>query len=183
MKLFAITPDNFRCEDILSRLPMLKDRGVSYLYLRSGLLSDCLERIIPAVNNYSMLPIIPVRLSKGLKDCGFGVHYRSFETDFLSENNLSSGALTTVSCHGYVNALKLLKCSVNYVFVSPVFKPLSEHDSLRPLFPRDELKKIITAFGERIVLLGGLNSERITSLQEDIQHDFSVAGITMFFGN
>ncbi len=43
------------------------------------------------------------------------------------------------------------------------------------------LKELVTAYGERVVLLGGLTSERIQVLKKDLEKDFSVAGITMFF--
>jgi thiamine monophosphate synthase len=72
---------------------------------------------------------------------------------------------------------------VDYVFISPVFKPFSKPDDARELFPRSRMKELTATFGERVVALGGLNPERIDILQEDVQHDFSVAGIGMFFGN
>jgi hypothetical protein len=37
-------------------------------------------------------------------------------------------------------------------------------------------------FGERVVVLGGMSAARVSQLQQQLRHDFSVAGISMFFG-
>ena len=183
MKFFAITPWNFSFQDVLQNLTSLQDKGVSFLYLRSHLLSGCLERLIEAVNSAGILPLIPFKLSKNFKGHPFGIHFKSSETGLMTENLLSSQTLTTASCHDSTDAVWLLEGPVDYVFISPVFKPFSKPDDARELFPRSRMKELIATFGERVVALGGLNPERIDILQKDLQHDFSVAGIGMFFGN
>jgi thiamine monophosphate synthase len=183
MKLFAITPDSFTCDEVLQNLSSLQDKGVSFLYLRSPLLSDCLERLIPAVNNSGMLPIVPFELGRSFAGHRFGIHFKSSETGLLPDNLSPSQSLATASCHDFAGAIRLLEGLVDYVFISPVFKPFSKQGDSREPFPYSKLKELIKIFGERIVVLSGLNRERINILKKDVQNDFSVAGITMFFGN
>ena len=75
----------------------------------------------------------------------------------------------------------MLEKSVDYVFVSPVFNPLSKPYDKRAPLSRSGLKELVTAYEERVVLLGGLTNKRIQMLKKDLEKDFSVAGITMFF--
>jgi thiamine monophosphate synthase len=183
MKLFAITPDSFTCDEVLQNLSSLQDKGVSFLYLRSPLLSDCLERLIVEVNNAGILPLIPFRISKNFKGLPFGIHLKASETELLTDKISSTQVLTTASCHDFAGAIRLLEGLVDYVFISPVFKPFSKQGDSREPFPYSKLKELIKTFGERIVVLSGLNRERINILKKDVQNDFSVAGISMFFGN
>jgi len=37
-------------------------------------------------------------------------------------------------------------------------------------------------FGDRVVLLGGMTPGRVRRLRDELRQDFSVAGISMFFG-
>lgn len=182
MKFFAITPDTTTCEDIINHIPTLKDKGVSFLYLRSPLLYKELETLVPLINQSGILPIISFQLYKHCKEKPFGIHFKSSETEFLLKYSELSSACTSASCHDISTAFELLEYSVDYVFVSPVFKPLSKQEDKRPLLERNWLKELIIKYGERIVLLGGLTRERIQVLQEDMKKDFSIAGITMFFG-
>ncbi len=181
MKKFAITPDGFTCDEVMNHLPDLKNRGVSFIYLRSSLLPDCLDRLIPAVNNHDILPVIPARTRNDSKRSAFGIHYRSFETGLIPETPQSLQPFITASCHDFKKAVNLLGGSAQYVFISPVFQPFSKPKNRGEVLSREKLKKLASVYGEKVVLLGGLNSERITALQKEIQHDFSVAGITMFF--
>lgn len=182
MKFFAITPDNCTCNAVVKHLNFLKNKGVSFIYLRSALLIDGFEKLIPAVNASGILPIIPAGLAENFNGLPFGIHFRNSETELLSDQRFESYTFKTASCHDFAYAAKLLQSPLQYVYVSPVFKPLSKPDDTRELFPRRRLKKLITAFGEKVVVLGGLNSERITQLKKSLKHDFSVAGTTMFFG-
>jgi hypothetical protein len=64
-----------------------------------------------------------------------------------------------------------------------VFSPFSKVADSRELFPRDQIIRLTSEFGERLILLGGLTGDRIKELRESIKNDFSVAGITLFFNN
>ncbi len=183
MKVFAITPQHFTCKDVLKHLRAVKDHGASFLYLRSPLLLDSFEGLIQAVNASGMLPIVPFRSCKHIKKSPFGIHFKGSEAAFVSAGLGVTATVRTVSCHNDVCAVKILQDSADYVFVSPVFKPFSKQGDSRALFSRSGILELVKTFGERVVLLGGLNRERISVLQKEMQHDFSVAGITMFFGN
>ena len=183
MKLFAITPDYFTFEDILKYIPSIQSKGASFLYLRSSLITDCIDKLAAAVYESGIQPLIPLKLSRVHKGIPYGIHFKSCETELLSGFSSLPMILKTASCHDFDCAVKLLQSSIDYVFVSPVFKPFSKGEARQELFPRSALKKLVAMFGERVVLLGGLNRERINALQADLQHEFSAAGITLFFEN
>ena len=182
MKFFAITPDSASCEDVINYIPALQDKGASFLYLRSPALHDNLEVLIAPLNNSGIKPIIPFRLHKHCKGISFGIHFKSSETEFLTKSSDLSSSFISASCHDIATASRLLEESVDYVFISPVFRPISKPEDKRTLLERSILKELIRQYGEKVVLLGGLSPERIERLQEDMGGDFSVAGITMFFG-
>jgi hypothetical protein len=185
MNIFAITPGHFTEKDVIKHLPRLKDQGVSFLYLRSPFLFDAFATLIPAVHQSGIKPIAPFQVYNRCKDIpfGIGVHFKSDETDFLLEYKQLPSDVSTVACHDVPTAAKLLEQSVDYAFISPVFKPLSKPGDSRELLDRTRLKELITRFGQQVVLLGGLTRERVEILQEEMEADFSIAGITMFFRN
>ncbi len=49
-------------------------------------------------------------------------------------------------------------------------------------FSKERIIRLTREFGERVVLLGGLTRDRIEQIRKSIKDDFSVAGITLFFG-
>jgi len=165
--------------DCLSRL---RESSVSFLYLRSHLLYNHIPLLLPAVSSTGIVPIIPSRLALNLTGIPFGLHVKSSEHSLLTAHRDSSPELITVSCHDAASAVRMLEGPARYVFVSPVFRPLSKAEDVRPLFPGDHLKELVQRFGERVVALGGMSPVRIRQLQNRLQHDFSVAGISMFFG-
>ncbi len=181
MKIFAITPDNIAFTDIIKHLPTLKNSGVSFLYLRSQLFSKHLDTLSLHIKDSGILPLIPFNLHNSCKEKPFGIHFKSHEIGYIQKCKESSYSCISASCHDLSAAAEMLEESVDYVFVSPVFNPLSKPYDKREPLSRSRLKELVTAYGERVVLLGGLTSERIQVLKKDLEKDFSVAGITMFF--
>lgn len=181
MKIFAITPDNITYEDLIEQLPSLKEKNVSFLYIRFAGLFDYIQNVIPAVRNSGLIPFIPFHQVSGDKDRFLGIHYKNNEISLFKQNRETSKQILSVSCHDFLTAEKLLELSADYVFLSPVFHPLSKPGDMRDLLSRAELKKLLGKYGERVVLLGGITKERIDQLHDEIQEDFSAAGITMFF--
>ena len=64
-----------------------------------------------------------------------------------------------------------------------MFSPFSKKADSREFFPRDQIIRLTSEFGERVVLLGGLTGDRIEKLRKSIKDDFSISGITLFFNN
>jgi hypothetical protein len=182
MKTFAIIPKKFSADRVVNSLPYLINSGVDYLYLRSMTNAD---EICGLVGELNKTDIIPVLYHKNLPDQPepvYGVHYKSSEIDLVPEKQPGC-AILTASAHDADTAKELLEKGFDYVYVSPVFKPLSKEGDSRELFPRDRIISITSEFGERVILLGGLTEDRIEELRKSIKNDFSVAGITLFFNN
>ena len=116
-----------------------------------------------------------------MKKVSAGIHFKSFEAELLAAGLSAKAPVITAACHDFDKAVTLLQGRVDYVFVSPVFSPLSKQGDTRGLFPRDKLRALIALFGERVVALGGMTKKRIAELQDEAEQGFSVAGITMFF--
>ena len=183
MKFFAITPDNVNIDLLIDWLPELKNRGATHLYLRLFAASREIGRLINRATVAGIVPIVPyvIYTRHMLSSCG--VHYKSNEISHLAQRQSAKPRLITASSHSSVDARLALQAGAHYAYVSPVFAPLSKHGDSPPLFPFDELQKLVTMHGERIVFLGGLTLQRIKKLAGDFNGDFSVAGITFFFDN
>ena len=182
MKTFAIIPEKFSADRVVNSLPDLLKSRVHYLYLRE--MTDA-DEICALVEEINKTDIIPVLYHKNLPDQlepFYGIHYKSSEIDLIAEKQPGC-AIVTASAHDADTAKQLLEKGVDYVYVSPVFRPLSKEADTRELFPRDRIISLTSEFGERVVLLGGLTGGRIEELRKSIKYDFSVAGITLFFNN
>jgi len=184
MKYFAVTPDACTPATIAARLATLRSQNVSFLYLRSPLLyNEDITKLVSAVSSSGIVPILPCRFAEVLADFPVGLHIKSTEQHALPGLRGSQAALITVSCHTAADAVRMIENEVSYVFVSPVFPPLSKAGDARPLVPRQDIAALTARFGERIVLLGGMTHDRVRLLQEELPYDFSAAGISMFFGD
>ena len=181
MKFFAVIPDNFKVKSIIDKLPALSKSGVDYLYLRNVLDKQDLGTIIKAVAHTPIIPIVSHQVSLEKESLTYGIHYKNSKIGFVRKLN-SKYAVVTAAAHDYDTAVDLIESGVAYVYVSPVFKPFSKKNDNRELFLEKKIKRLIDDFGERIILLGGLNNDRIGELKKNMKNDFSVAGITMFFG-
>lgn len=180
MKHFAITPDNISKDQLVARLPEIQNRGATHLYLRLSGSSREIRLLIDAASFAGIVPIVSYTIYKRDKPGNCGVHFKSNELNLLDQRLAPQQPVVTVSTHSKVEARFALNAGADYVYVSPVYEPLSKHDE-RPLFPHADLRKLIALHGERIVLLGGMTAERIKTLAEDFRCDFSAAGITFFF--
>jgi hypothetical protein len=178
MKYFAITPDNLNPTKLLTHLPRLRHRRVTHLYLRADSLHTDLKRLIPLIRGHAIVPIIPRNLYRPEYETECGVHTRS--SDRFKKAGVP-GLVQTASCHNADQARMLLDSGADYVFISPVYRPLSKPGDMRPLIATETLRMLARSYGERIVLLGGLTPTRIDDLRILLQADFSVAGISIFF--
>ena len=180
MKTFAIIPEKFSADRVVNFLPDLIKSRVHYLYLK-GMTN--IDEICELVKELNKTEIVPVLYNKNLPDQlepVYGIHYKSTEIDHIAEKQPGC-AILTASAHDMDMAKQLLEKGVDYVFVSPVFSPLSKEGDTRELFPKDHIIRLTSEFGERVVLLGGLTQDRIDQLRKSLKDDFSVAGITLFF--
>jgi len=182
MKTFAIIPEKFSADSVVSSLPDLIKSGVDYLYLR-GMTNDVeICGLIGEINKTVIIPVVSCKSCPYDPELVCGIHYKSSEIDLLPEKQPPS-AILTASAHDADTAKHLLEKGVEYVYVSPVFRPFSKQGDNRSLFPREQIISLTNEFEERVVLLGGLTGERIEKLRKSINNDFSVSGITLFFNN
>jgi len=182
MKLFAITPDTISVDQLVARVPEIQRRGATHLYLRLSGSSRDARLLIDASVAAGIVPVVSYAIYTRDQPSTCGVHYTSSELSLLDRRLFPQPRIITVSVHSSAEASFALQTGADYVYVSPVYEPLSKHDT-RQLFPRAELRELISTHGERIVLLGGLTVERMKALAEDLKGDFSAAGITYFFNN
>ena len=182
MKYFAITPDLCTPQSLMQHLERLHHSGVSFLYLRSPMLYNALQNLARAANDVGIIPLVPYRFADQVVTLPHGLHYKSSEHEALPAVHPQDIALITASCHSTETALQVLHGSVDYVFVSPVFTPITKNGDNRIMIPRAPLGELVRRFGERVVLLGGMTKQRIEQLSHELGCDFSVAGISMFFG-
>jgi len=181
MKCFAVKPVDFSADDIIDYRQSLVRSGVDYLYLRGLIDKDDLYSVIKAFGSTEIRLIISHQLASEIEAYTCGIHYKNSEIGLINKVQ-SEKALLTAAAHDYDTARRLFESGVDYVFVSPVFKPFSKLNDNRELFPREKIRKLTEDFGVRVILLGGLNNDRIDQLKKYIKNDFSVAGISMFFG-
>jgi len=176
---FAITPEGLSAARLIDCLQTLKKNKVTHVYLRAQSLHAELARLIDLIRQHAIIPIIPRNLYQTEFDSACGIHTRS---DKIFNAKLPSAeTVQTASCHSTQTACALLDKGADYVFISPVYRPFSKPGDQRALIATDELSTLTRRYGERIVLLGGLTSERIKDLHSMLKTDFSIAGISMFF--
>ena len=181
MKCFAVKPDNYNADMVVSALPDLVNAGVNVLYLKDMLSRTEIIKVINALDKTVLIPIVSHKLMDALAGYSIGIHYKCSETDLIV-NKKPGYVILTASAHDYDTARYLLENGADYVYISPIFKPLSKPEDTRVFFPRDKIIRLTQDFREQVVLLGGMTPERVEELKMDIKNDFSVAGITMFFG-
>ncbi len=182
MKIFAIIPEQFSADRVVNSLPDLINVGVDYFYLRGMMNADEICGLIEEINKTEIIPVVSYNYCPENPEPVYGIHYKSSEIDLIAEKH-PGHAIVTASAHDADTAKDLFGKGVDYVYVSPVFSPLSKQGDNRSLFPIEQIMVLIHEFGERVVLLGGLTAYRIEQLRKTIKDDFSVAGITLFFGS
>jgi thiamine monophosphate synthase len=144
--------------------------------------ADEICALVKELNKTDIIPVVSCKSCPENPELVYGVHYKSSELDLIPEKEPGC-EIVTASAHDADTAKQLLEKGVDYVYVSPVFRPLSKEGDSREFFPKDQVMSLTREFGERVVLLGGLTSDRIEELRKSIKDDFSVAGITLFFNN
>jgi len=182
MKLFAITPDNITPGLLRDSLPSLRKRDASYLYIRMSATKLEIQELVAESGAAGIMPIVPYVLYRRNMPGPCGVHFKSSELSLLAQYAPVEAGVITASSHGSVDARLALQAGAKYVFVSPVYAPLSKPADTRQLLSSDDLQKLIAQHGEKIVLLGGMTEQRIQDLRKNLTGDFSIAGISLFFG-
>jgi hypothetical protein len=182
MKTFAIIPEKFSADRVVNFLPDLIKSRVHYLYLRGMTNADEICGLVKEINKTDIIPVVSSKSCPENPELFYGIHYKSAEIDLIAGKHPGC-AIVTASAHDADTAKDLLEKGVDYVYVSPVFRPFSKQGDSREFFPRDQITGLTSEFGERVVLLGGLTGDRIEELRKSIKDDFSIAGITLFFNN
>jgi hypothetical protein len=182
MKTFAIIPEKCSVDRVVNSLPDLLKSRVHYLYLRGMTNADEICGLVGELNKTDIIPVVSCRSCPENPELIYGIHYKSSERDLIAKKRQGC-AIVTASAHDADTAKDLLGKGVDYVYVSPAFSPFSKEADSRKLFPKDQIIRLTSEFGERVILLGGLTEDRIEELRKSIKNDFSVAGITLFFNN
>lgn len=189
MKQIAITPDDISYKSLGERIAELKSKGATHVYLRAPFLFDEYKLIVNQLLKSRIIPIVPYEKfikfelpdsvchfrQKNIEEFENEGDFRLFE--FIHKNNISFSA----SCHTFETGKRMLKNGAEFIFVSPVFKPISKPNDNRPCFPLEKINHLVKLGGDKVVLLGGISKEKITLLNKTLFGDFSIAGITMFF--
>ncbi len=185
MKLVAITPDYFNFEDLIPAIKEVKEKGASHIYVRSPFLlySDNLSDILDHILKEGIKPIIPfeiwIRFEKKEYICHFKEKDRD-KVDFFLKSYCD--CFFSASSHSVKAAENLLIKGASLIFISPIFPPYSKIDYNFAPLNLENLKHILYKYGEKVVLLGGMDFERLNKLKLIFKSDFSAGGITMFFG-
>lgn len=183
MKYFAITPENCTLQEILSALKQLQSAGVSFLYVRSLSLQNHLDEIMPHACKYGINLLLPFEQYMVPQQGSFpnAVHFKSRYHKAACEFKRAGHSMCTASAHSYEDAVTLLDNRIHYVFISPVYPPISKPEIKRDLFHREQMHSLVKKYAERIVLLGGITEKRINDLKKELGEHFSVGGVSMFF--
>lgn len=180
MKLFAITPDTISIDQLVARVPEIQRRGATHLYLRLSGSSRDVRLLVDAAAGAGIVPVVSYSIYTRDQPTACGVHYTSSEVSLLDQRMFPQPRIITVSAHSSAEACFALQAGADFVYISPVYAPLSK-DTERQLFPYADMRRLIAMHGERIIILGGMTAERLQDLAQECRCDFSAAGITFFF--
>ncbi len=185
MKIIAITPDYFKVDDLIDSIRLLEEKGASHVYVRSPFIlsSPELREICENLKELGFRVIIPLKQWLKFEDKAIICHFKEIDLNKIDDiTSLFPDISFSASVHSVENAEKIINKGAEFVFISPIFKPFSKKDySLQPL-DLDIVSNLVDKFGERVVLLGGIDFERVKQLKLKMKNNFSIAGITMFFG-
>ncbi len=186
MKIFAITPNYLNPSSFYKLIRRVEEMGVSHIYLRSPFLLNYqgLSDLIDLCLKSNVTPVLPYERWITLRGKDVLCHFKEKDKIsldiFLKQFPLHG---FTSSSHSFDSAEIMFSKGADFVFLSPVFQPYSKKNyHLKPLELKG-MKKITEKYGERVVLLGGIDFNRVKELKSKLGTDFSVAGITMFFGD
>ncbi len=186
MKLIGITPNNIGFERLKDSVRLLKEKGVSLLYVRNPFVFSENELKILANHLLSngITPIISHSLSPLLKSIPLIFHFKECEKDKIPRFREQNPMLEiSVSCHSPEEGKRLLDNLADFIFLSPVFKPYSKKEYNAEPLDLKKVEPLIKLYGERVFLLGGMDMKRIDFLKKRFGDNIAVAGITMFFGD
>jgi len=190
MKKIAITPDELLENSLLEKIAELKTKGATHLYLRSPFFYENHKLIVKNLKKAGIIPIVPYETYNSFSFKKVVCHFKEIEIVNMMETNdfnqlkrkLKKFTPFSVSCHDFDFAVKVLEAGAEFIFVSPVFHPISKPDDNRECFPLEKIGYLVTLYNEKIVLLGGITKTKLIFLKEKLTGVFGVAGITMFFG-
>ncbi len=185
MKFIAITPDWLRIDDLFDSIRLLEKNGASHVYVRSPfvLSSRDLKKAVGRLKETGFNVILPLEKWFEFRNEAFICHFKERKLSEIDKFcRLFPGVHFSASVHSLENAEEVIGKGAEFVFISPVFPPYSKKNySLNPL-ELNEISELVEKFGEKVALLGGIDFERVKELKLKMKKDFSVAGITMFFG-
>ena len=122
-------------------------------------------------NKYKFAEIFLRTTLNNPKQTGF-LHLTSSEIDKIVQ--LKKEKITiAISAHIKEEVEIAFSKKADYVFLSPIFPPLSK--------PQDKRKTVLPIKRKNLFLLGGLNNKRIEQLKKEGFENF--AGITLFYNN
>ena len=88
MKCFAVKPDNYNADMVISSLPFLESSGVEFLYLKDMLSRAEIVKVINALDKTEIIPIVSHTLMSDLGVYSIGIHYKSSEIDLIINKKL-----------------------------------------------------------------------------------------------
>lgn len=136
------------------------------------------ERVLAFPNPHRSLILVNGRADIALAAGAHGVHLPS---DAIAPERLRAIApprfVIGVSCHSRAAMDRALAEDADYVFLSPVFAPLSKQDQ-RPLLGLDGLRSAVRGFPIPTFALGGITPETMAACEEAGAP--GVAGISLF---
>jgi thiamine monophosphate synthase len=183
MKKIAITPDG-KCNCAVNQVIVkLLEKEVTHIYLRTSFFIEPVETIIKLFKKNNIVPIVPVSIVKKNKITDVIVHFKEQDArkTLINRKTVKEPVPFSVSCHTALFAEDMIKTGAAFVFVSPVFKPLSKNDDSRVCFPLEKIRYLVKLYGEKIILLGGITNSKEEYLKKNIEGEFGIAGITEFF--
>jgi hypothetical protein len=95
---------------------------------------------------------------------GFGLHLPGGSK--LTAIRAAFGGRLGYSAHSIEEALAALDTGADYVFLSPIWQPISKPDDTRPVLGLEALEGIPRVWRDRVVALGGVNWARRLELKE-----------------
>jgi len=185
MKKVAITPDgksNCALNQVIVRLT---EKEVTHIYLRTSFFCEPFDFVIDSLKKNNITPIVSVSLIDEKKSKGIVTHFKEKEAKNRIDRQDEFGKYSpfSVSCHSASFAKTMLKQGASFVFVSPVFKPLSKKNDSRECFPLEKIRYLVKLYDEKIILLGGITNSKIEYLKKNIKGKFGIAGVTEFFAD
>ena len=136
------------------------------------------EALKPVCERYNAKLILNSNLALSKSPLFDGVHLGArSETIAAARETLTHDKIIGYSAHSVAEALEALSQGADYIFLGPIFSPLSKQDTRKPL-GLEPLRELCLKTEKIVYALGGINR---TNIAECLEAGASgVAGITLF---